>query len=113
MGAKLVAVTANPIDAIWSGRPERPMAPVDTQPTQFAGRSAKEKLADVAKALAKADADATVLTLPDSVAWVFNIRGRDVPYTPVVLAYAILHSAGARPNSSSIRSGCRRMSVPI
>ena len=92
--AKLVAVTPNPIDAIWSGRPERPIAPVDTQPTQFAGRSAKEKLADVAKALAKAGADATVLTLPDSVAWVFNIRGRDVPYTPVVLAYAILKRRG-------------------
>ncbi len=94
VGAKLVAVTPNPIDAIWSGRPERPIAPVDTQPTQFAGRGAKEKLADVAKTLAKAGADATVLTLPDSVAWVFNIRGRDVPYTPVVLAYAILKCKG-------------------
>ncbi len=93
-GAKLVAVTPNPIDAIWSGRPERPTAPVDTQPTQFAGRGAKEKLAEVAKTLAKAGADATVLTLPDSVAWVFNIRGRDVPYTPVVLAYAILKRTG-------------------
>ena len=90
-GAKLVPVMSNPVDAIWSGRPERPMAHVETQPTQFAGRSAKEKLADAAKALAKVGADATVLTLPDSVAWLFNIRGRDVPYTPVVLAFAILN----------------------
>ena len=93
-GAKLVAVASNPIDAIWSGRPERPMAHVETQPTQFAGRSAKEKLVEASKALAKAGADAAVLTLPDSVAWAFNIRGRDVPYTPVVLAFAILKRKG-------------------
>ncbi len=93
-GAKLVAAPSNPVDAIWSGKPELPLAAVDTQPTQFAGRSSKEKLAEVAKALAKSGADATVLTLPDSVAWVFNIRGRDVPYTPVVLAFAILKRKG-------------------
>jgi len=93
-GAKLVPVTPNPVDAIWSGRPERPIATINAQPTQFAGRGAKEKLVEVSKALAKAGADATVLTLPDSVAWAFNIRGRDVPYTPVVLAFAILKRKG-------------------
>src|SRR5205085_490882 len=58
------------------------------------GRSAKEKLADVSTVLEKAGADAVVLTLPDSVAWAFNIRGGDVSYTPVILAYAILHKSG-------------------
>ena len=48
----------------------------------------------IAKLLGKAGADATVVTQPDSVAWVFNIRGHDVPYTPVVLAYAILKKKG-------------------
>ena len=92
VGAKLVAVTSNPIDAIWKDQPARPTAPIATQPTQFAGRSAADKLGDVSKALDKSDA--VVLTTPDSVAWVFNIRGFDVPYTPVVLAYAILHRKG-------------------
>ncbi|MFO0991737.1 MAG: aminopeptidase P family protein [Hyphomicrobiales bacterium] len=90
-GAKLVPVADNPIDAVWRDHPGRPDGTVDVQPTQFSGRSSADKLADVAKALETAGADAVVLTMPDSVAWVFNIRGSDVPYTPVILGYAILH----------------------
>ncbi len=90
-GAKLVPVDSNPIDAVWAEQPKRPSKPVSVQPTQFSGRSAKDKLTDVAKSLDKAGADAVVLTQPDSVAWAFNIRGGDVAYTPVVLSYAILH----------------------
>ena len=92
VGAKLQAVTSNPIDAIWTDQPPRPTAQLSVQPLQFAGQSLADKLAMVSKALGKADA--TVLTMPDSVAWAFNIRGDDVPYTPVVLAYAILKKKG-------------------
>ena len=92
VGAKLVPVSGNPIDAVWRDQPERPTAAIATHPTQFAGRSAADKLADMAKALG--DADAVVLTQPDSVSWVFNLRGFDVPYTPVVLAFAILRRKG-------------------
>ena len=88
-GAKLVPVTSNPIDAIWHDQPARPSAAITTQPTQFAGRKAKEKLADIVKTLGTAAA--VVLTQPDSVAWLLNLRGFDVPYTPVVPAYAIVH----------------------
>ena len=91
-GAALVPLTSNPIDAIWADQPARPAAAITTQPTQFAGRKSADKLKDMAKALG--DADAVVLTQPDSVSWVFNIRGFDVPYTPVVLAYAILRRKG-------------------
>ncbi|MGH6820674.1 MAG: M24 family metallopeptidase, partial [Methylocella sp.] len=93
-GARFVGLNSNPIDAVWSEQPPRPSKPVTTQPTQFAGRKAAAKLADVAKQLGAAGSDAVVLTLPDSVSWVFNIRGFDVPHTPVVLAYAILHRKG-------------------
>jgi len=93
-GAKLQPVDGNPIDAIWAEQPKRPMKPVSVQPTQFSGKSARDKLDDVAKSLEKAGADAVVLTQPDSVAWAFNIRGGDVAYTPVVLSYAILHRKG-------------------
>ena len=93
-GAKLLPLASNPIDAIWEDQPKRPTASLSVQPLQFAGQSVAEKLAMIAKLLGKAGADATVLTQPDSVAWVFNIRGHDVPYTPVVLAYAILKKRG-------------------
>jgi Xaa-Pro aminopeptidase len=68
------------------------MADLATQPTQFAGRTAAEKIKDIQKALGKADA--VVLTQSDSVAWTFNLRGFDVPFTPVVGAYAILRAKG-------------------
>ena len=94
VGAKLVALATNPIDAIWEDQPKRPSASLSVQPLQFAGQSVADKLAVISKLLNKAGADATVLTQPDSVAWAFNIRGHDVPYTPVVLAYAILKRKG-------------------
>jgi len=94
VGAKLVPVTPNPIDTIWEDQPKRPTASLSVQPLQFAGQSVAEKLAMIAMLLGRVGADATVLTQPDSVAWVFNIRGHDVPYTPVVLAYAILKNKG-------------------
>jgi Xaa-Pro aminopeptidase len=93
-GATLVAVKDNPIDAIWEDQPARPTKALSVQPQQFAGQSIAEKQALVAKLLADAKADATVLTEPDAVAWAFNIRGHDVPYTPVVLAYAIMKRRG-------------------
>ena len=92
VGAALVPVDSNLIDAIWEDQPARPAAAISTQPTQFAGRSAAGKLKDMQKAIA--GYDAVVLTQPDSVAWVFNLRGFDVPFTPVVAAYAILHAKG-------------------
>lgn len=93
-GAKLIPVESNPLDAVWESQPKRPVTPVSVQPTQFSGKSAKDKLADVGASLDKAGADAVVLTQPDSVAWAFNIRGADVAYTPVILSYAILNRNG-------------------
>ena len=93
-GAKLVAVSKNPIDKIWADQPARPQNALSVQPLQFAGRNVADKLADMSAALMKAGADAAVLAEPSSVSWVMNIRGGDVPFTPVVLAYAILHKNG-------------------
>ena len=94
VGARLQAVAENPIDEIWQDQPARPQALLTVQPQQFAGVSVADKLATISKLLGKAKADATVITQPDCIAWVFNIRGHDVPYTPVVLAYAILKKTG-------------------
>jgi Xaa-Pro aminopeptidase len=93
-GATLKAVEHNPIDVVWTDRPARPRGPIDVQPTRFAGRAPAEKLAEVAAALTELKADAVLLTLPDSIAWVFNIRGRDVAYTPTVLTQAIVYREG-------------------
>jgi Xaa-Pro aminopeptidase len=93
-GGRLVAVEHNAVDAVWDDQPAAPLAPVEIHPDRFAGRLAKDKLADLAQAVAKAGAECCVLTDPASLAWAFNIRGSDVPHTPLALGFAILRAEG-------------------
>jgi len=97
IGAEFVAVDGNPVDAVWTDRPEPPKGRVSLFPENLAGESAEAKLARLGAAIAKAGADAAVLTRPDSIAWAFNIRGADIPRTPEALSFAILRKEG-RPS---------------
>jgi Xaa-Pro aminopeptidase len=72
-----------------------PLAPVVEHELRFAGETAEEKRRRLAAELGKAGVDAAVLTAPDSIAWLLNIRGGDVTYTPLPLAFAILHADAA------------------
>ncbi|HDZ73451.1 MAG TPA: aminopeptidase P family protein [Aurantimonas coralicida] len=93
-GGQLVALPANPVDRIWNDRPAPPKARAVVHPERFAGRPAAGKLADLAGRIGEAKADAALLTDPASIAWTFNIRGADVPHTPLMLAFAILRADG-------------------
>ncbi len=93
-GATLVPLEKNPIDAVWKDQPAPPVAPVEIHPIGFAGELAKDKLVRLAAAIAKDGATHAVLTDPSSIAWAFNIRGGDVPHTPLALGFAILAADG-------------------
>src|SRR5438874_4636933 len=93
-GAELVPVERNPIDEIWTDRPEASKAHLVVQPDEYAGKSAAEKRTEIGDWLAKSQADAAVLSALDSIAWAFNIRGADVTHTPVALAYALVNADG-------------------
>jgi Xaa-Pro aminopeptidase len=93
-GAELVPVERNPIDEIWTDRPEASKAHLVVQPDEYAGKSAAEKRTEIGDWLAKQHADAAVLSALDSIAWAFNIRGADVTHTPVALAYALVNADG-------------------
>jgi len=93
-GLTMVPVVRNPVDAIWPDRPPPPSAPAVPHALEYAGRSADEKRADIARALAEAKQDAAVLTDPASIAWLLNIRGGDVPFTPFALGFALVHADG-------------------
>jgi Xaa-Pro aminopeptidase len=93
-GAELVAVEQNPIDKVWSDRPEASKAHLIVQPDQYAGRSSADKRHEIADWLEKQGADAAVLSALDSIAWAFNVRGADVSRTPVALAFALVRSDG-------------------
>lgn len=93
-GLEAVPVETNLIDEIWEDRPAPPAAPIRPYPEALAGRSAAEKRALVAAAIREAGADAAALTLPDSVAWLLNIRGDDLPRLPAPLVFALIDAAG-------------------
>jgi Xaa-Pro aminopeptidase len=94
-GASLKAVEANPVDRVWPGRPAAPLAPVLPHPDEFTGDSAADKRGRLGRALAEDGAAAAVLTMPESIAWLLNIRGGDVPHTPLPLSFAILRDDGS------------------
>ncbi len=94
-GAQLTPVAENPLDAAWGGeRPAQPQAPVVPHPLEFAGEASADKRAHIGAALKAQGADATVLTAPASLAWLFNIRGGDVIRSPLPLGQAILKADG-------------------
>ena len=93
-GAGMVAVAANPIDAVWTDRPAPSDARLVVQPEALAGRTSADKRQAIADWLAEHKADAAILSALDSIAWTFNIRGRDVEHTPVALAYALVNADG-------------------
>ena len=93
-GASLVAVEDNPIDAIWTDRPQPPLGAVVPHSLRFAGEDAHTKLERVRAEMQKSTADTLLVADPHAVSWLFNIRGSDVPHTPVVLAFATVPKEG-------------------
>ncbi|CAN2534842.1 hypothetical+protein [Methylocapsa aurea] len=91
-GVTLVPLDDNPIDAVWSDRPEPPCGAISLYPPRFAGVAAKTKIARVRKALG--EADALLVSDPHALAWLFNLRGADVAHTPIALAFAVLPKEG-------------------
>ncbi|MDX3975673.1 aminopeptidase P family protein [Shinella sp.] len=94
LGGALVFLPHNPLDKAWAGRPAEPLGRVTIQAIDQAGELARDKLVTMAEATAKAGADVLAVTDPSSIAWIFNIRGSDVPHTPHPLARAIIPAEG-------------------
>ena len=93
-GVKLSPDEDNLVDAIWKDRPAPPRKAVSLHPLKFAGEPAVKKIASIQKLLKQARASAVVLTLPESIAWMLNIRGQDLPHTPLPLCFAIIPAKG-------------------
>lgn len=91
-GAELVSLEGNPVDAVWADQPPPPLGPVASHSLDYAGEESAAKRQRIAAELKKSKADAAVLSLPDSIAWLLNIRGADVPHVPLPLSFAVLHA---------------------
>ena len=94
-GGTLVAVDTNPIDAVWHDQPDAPTAKAIVHAMNLAGESAESKRTRIAEEVKAQGGDAAVITMPDSICWLLNIRGHDVPHTPFALSFAIQHADGS------------------
>ncbi len=92
-GIALVPVE-NLVDRIWPDQPTPPLGKIMPRSIELAGEASEDKRSRLARALSKAGQKAVVLTLPDSIAWLLNVRGSDIARVPVPHAFAILHDDG-------------------
>ncbi|AUH35455.1 X-Pro aminopeptidase [Paracoccus tegillarcae] len=93
-GIALLATDQNPLDAAWTDRPAPAIGAARLHPDDLAGETAMEKRDRIAADLREAGQKSALLTLPDSISWLLNIRGSDLPRNPVVQSFAILGDDG-------------------
>jgi Xaa-Pro aminopeptidase len=93
-GAELVAVESNPLDAVWTERPQPPVAPVSIHGAELSGESEADKLGRIRQEVERLGVEALVLSDSHNVAWTFNVRGADVAHTPLPLSYALVPKSG-------------------
>ncbi len=93
-GGGLQPCEENLVDRVWADQPGPPLAPVCLHEAAYAGESSEAKRTRIGETLAEQGVDAAVLSLPDSIAWLLNVRGDDVPHTPFALSFALLHADG-------------------
>jgi Xaa-Pro aminopeptidase len=93
-GFTLVASEPNAVDAIWTDRPAPPLAAIVPHPAKLAGKPAGQKITELQAWLADEKRDGLVITDPTCIAWLFNIRGGDVPHMPLPIGYGLLPREG-------------------
>lgn len=95
LNAKGIAVTpirGNLVDRVWVNRPAPPTGQVILFPDDVAGKTSEQKRRRISESVKAANGNAFIVAQPDSIAWLLNIRGVDVPHTPLALSYAILYA---------------------
>lgn len=93
-GSELVPLLSNPIEILWEDRPPPPSAPIVAHAHAFCGEEAPSKIARVQETLSARNVDVTLITQLDSIAWLFNLRGGDLPDVPVFLSFALIYAKG-------------------
>lgn len=82
---------ANLVDRIWTDRPAPPSGQATAHPIELSGKTSGEKRTEIAATLRDAGHKSAVITLPDSLCWLLNIRGGDIARIPVVQGFAVIH----------------------
>lgn len=109
-GSELLPLDENLVDIVWAdGRPRRPCRAVTVIPDGVTGKSVHNKIAELRQELAKKNCIGFFISMLDEVAWLFNLRGSDIPYNPVFFSYATVtpHSATLYTDESRLGETCR------
>jgi len=91
---ELVALNDSPFDSLWHDRPAPPVGAIREMPVNISGESSADKRKRVAAILAERNADYLAITQPDNIAWLLNVRGSDIPMSPVPNSFALLSREG-------------------
>lgn len=91
----LKPLEGNPVDEIWTDRPELPRTPVSIFPVSYAGRRHEEKIKQISAVLKEKGVTHFLISRPDSLAWLLNVRANDMAYIPVPLTYALVDDQAA------------------
>lgn len=94
-GGITVRTNLDPLDIVWTDRPQIPASKVEIQPIELAGETVASKLARIRKALRGLHADGMLMSALDDVAWTLNLRGTDVHCTPVFVSYLLISTTTA------------------
>ena len=90
----ILRACSNGIDAIWDNRPNYPQMAAWLHPENLSGEASANKVLRISAKISELGANASVITLPDSLCWLLNIRGCDVPRTPIIQCFAVITSKG-------------------
>jgi len=88
----LIELTQNPVDICWTDRPQTQLSKMRLLDLDVSGQSSEGKRKHIGDIIASKSADAAIITQLDSICWLLNIRGLDVPRLPVLLSHAIIHA---------------------
>lgn len=91
---ELVPLSESPFDTLWTDRPAAQAGLIREMPVELSGESSADKRQRAAAVLAANNADYLAVTLPDNIAWLLNVRGADIPYSPVPLSFVLLGRDG-------------------
>ena len=94
-GGITVRTNLDPLDIVWTDRPQIPASKVEIQPVELAGETVASKLTRIRKALRDLHADGMLMSALDDVAWTLNLRGTDVHCTPVFVSYLLISTTSA------------------
>jgi len=94
MSLDIEYVSDNPVDRVWADRPAMPETQIVVHPNRLSGRTSLDKRCTLGRQLADAKQAAMLVTQPENIAWLLNIRADDVPHTPFALSFGILRASG-------------------